>query len=316
VKSALIALAAAGLAYGMSFGGSASARAHVIGSHSLTQPAVHLSALEAAHFSTQRSTFQTGGTGTPTTATPVTPTVQPSPTATSGPSYPDPIALLNTSITKFEAISSVKFTQSQVAEQTNVEKITVNATGVASCKGDYVHVKGSDQILGTAQNKKVDYWFEQTVKDFFKKQVVTDATKHKWQKVKAKSTYPFGFSGWSVENPLFCFQPASTGGGSGGGSGDSGGGTALRNLVNLGPASYAGANTWHIQATDDGQDDQGNPQHLVLDYYVTQDFSVLVGFKATFTDPNHDITETAEQKFLNPGKKVTIPKIKVGSTKP
>jgi hypothetical protein len=43
---------------------------------------------------------------------------------------------------------------------------------------------------------------------------------------------------------------------------------------------------------------------------------VLVGFKATLTAPTQNIIETAEQQFKNPGKKVKIPKIKVGSKKP
>jgi hypothetical protein len=212
------------------------------------------------------------------------------------------------------AVTSINFTLKQAAEQTNVERISISASGVANCKADYVHVKGSDTILGTSQTKKVDYWFEQTKKLYYKKQVVNDKTHHTWKKVTQKATWPFGFSGWSVDNPLPCFVPSGSTGSGSSGSGSTG--SALRNLTNLGPVTYAGVKSWHIQATDDGQDSQGNPQHLTLEYFVSQDTTVLVGFKATFTDPNHDITETAEQKFTKPGQKVKIPKIKTGSKKP
>jgi hypothetical protein len=257
--------------------------------------------------------MQVGGTGTPTTGPTTTPTTAPTPTATSNP-YPDPVDLLGTAIQKLSAVKTITFTLKQVAEQTNVEKVTINASGVANCKGEYVHVSGSDNVEGTSQTAKINYWFEQTAKSYFKKQVVNDSTHHKWQKVAVKKTYPFGVSAWSVDNPLPCFVPS--GSSSSGSSGSGSGGSALRNLTNLGPSSYSGATTWHLQATDDGQDSQGNPEHLVLDYYVTQSGSVLVGFKATLTAPSQNITETAEQKFKNPGKKVTIPKIKTGSTKP
>jgi hypothetical protein len=308
VKAALTILAAAGLTFMMTFGAAASSHTRPAGPATLRDEAMHLTALHAPALRFNRVPMQVGATGTPTTQ----PTAVPSPT--SGSTYPDPVSLLGVAIQKLAAVKSVTFTLKQVAEQTNVEKISISASGVANCKADYIHVKGSDVIVGTSQSKKIDYWFEQTVKDYFKKQVVNDKTKHKWQKVAAKATYPFGASGWSVDNPLPCFVPA--GSSSSGSSGSGSGGSALRNLTNLGPTTYAGVSAWQLEATDDAQDSQGNDQHLVLDYFVTQNSSVLVGFKATLTIPSQSITETAEQQFKNPGKKVTIPKIKTGSTKP
>lgn len=308
VKAALSLLAVAGLTYTMTFGASAS-KAPPIGRDSLRSAALHTSPLHAVSLASRRVPMQVGGTGTPTT----TPVASPTPSPTSNP-YPDPVELLGVAIQKLSAVKSIGFTLKQVAEQTNVEKVTINASGVANCKADYIHVSGSDNVTGTSQTKKINYWFEETTKTFYKKQVVNDSTHHKWQKVAAKKTYPFGVSAWSVDNPLPCFVPS--GSSSSGSSGSGSGGNALRNLTDLGPASYAGSNTWHLQATDDGQDSQGNPEHLVLDYYVTQSASVLVGFKATLTAPSQNILETAEQQFKNPGKKVTIPSIKTGSTKP
>ncbi len=318
MKVVLSVLAVGGLTYSMTFGASASSHARSAGPATLRGDAMHLSALHTAPLGYQRVAMQTGATGTPTTAPTAAPTGQPTtaptPTATSGPVYPDPVDLLGTAAQKLSAVNTITFTLKQVAEQTNVEKITINAAGVANCKAEYVHVKGSDNVEGTSQSKKINYWFEQTLKSSYKKQVVNDKTHHAWKKVAVKQTYPFGASAWSVDNPLPCFVPA--GSSSSGSSGDGSGGSALRNLTNLGPVTYAGASAWHLQATDDGQDSQGNPEHLVLDYYVTQNASVLVGFKATLTAPSQDIVETAEQQFKNPGKKVSIPKIKVGSKKP
>lgn len=321
VKLALSVLAAAGLTYSMTFGAGAS-HAGASGRATLRSDALHLSPLQVASLDFQRVSMQTGATGTPTTEPttgPTTaptsgPTTAPTPSPTSGPTYPDPVTLLGTAVQKLSVVNSVTFTLKQTAEQTNVEKITINATGVANCKAEYVHVKGSDNVEGTSQTKKINYWFEQTLKDYFKKQVVNDKTHHTWKKVSAKSTYPFGASAWSVDNPLPCFVPA--GSSSSGSSGDGSGGSTLRNLTNLGPATFGGASTWHLQATDDGQDSQGNPEHLVIDYYVAQSSSVLIGFKATLTAPAQNIIETAEQQFKKPGKKVSIPKIKVGSKKP
>lgn len=310
VKAALAVLAVIGLTFCMTFGASASSHARATGHSSLRSGATHLAFLHMTALGSNRVDMQIGGTGTPTTA----PTAAPTPSPTSGSVYPDPVTLLGTAAQKLSAVNSITFTQKQVAEQTNVEKISISASGVANCKADYVHVKGSDSVEGTSQRKKVDYWFEQTIKSYYKKQVVNDSTHHTWKHVSAKATYPFGASAWSVDNPLPCFVPA--GSSSSGSTGNGSGGSALRNLTNLGPTTYAGASAWHLQATDDGQDSQGNPQHLILDYYITQNSTVLLGFKATLTAPTQNIVETAEQQFRKPGKKVTIPKIKVGSTKP
>jgi hypothetical protein len=296
----------------MAFGASASTHTPSTGRLTLRSAALSASPFHVPSLRRGQVAMQTGGSGTPTPAPTTAPTAAPTPT--SGPTYPDPVDLLGTAVQKLSVVNNIGFTLKQVAEQTNVEKISINASGVANCKAEYVHVTASDKLIGTAQTKKLNYWFEQTLKTYYKKQVVNDSTHHKWQKVTAKKTYPFGISAWSVDNPLPCFVPA--GSSSSGSTGDGSGGSALRNLTNLGPASYAGSNSWHLQATDDGQDSQGNPEHLVLDYYVTQDSTVLVGFKATLTAPSQNITETAEQQFKNPGKKVTIPKIKTGSTKP
>lgn len=316
VKTLALALAAASLALTAALGASASAHTSdqplAAGKHATL--AIVIPSLRGSHIAhvavplvpRAAAPLQTGSTSVPgSTATPT-----PEPSATVSP-YPDPVTLLTDALNLFPRFTSVQFEDIFNAVQTNVEQIKVDGKGVANCTpAVYAHVTGKDKILGTSQTKTVNFQFEQKKTTTWKKDLRTKGA-HTWKKVKASAVVPYGLI--SIDNPLAC--PSSSTGGSGG-SGGSNGTDTLKDPINLGPLTYNGYAVWHVRATEISTDSQGNTQEATLEFFITRDHFLPVGYKVTVNDPDHNITETFEQRMKAFGTKVTIPVIHAGATTP
>lgn len=244
--------------------------------------------------------MQTSPGGTATT------TATPEPTSTVSP-YPDPVNLLNNTYSVFGRITNVHFEDIITGDQTNVEHLGIDATGIANCTSQMATVKATDSVPGTSQATTRHFKFIQKGKNYWRRQLVNDSSHHQWRKVKASAVAPFGFS---LDNPLACTPSSSGGSGSGSGS------DVLKDPVNLGPVTYHGVKTWHVQVTEVSTDAQGNSSEAKLEFYISQDHFLPYGYRVTIDDPTQNITLTFEQVLTQFGKKNTIPTPKVGSTKP
>jgi hypothetical protein len=189
-------------------------------------------------------------------------------------------------------------------EQTNISKLVLDATGVANCSpATLATVKGTDSVPGTAEKKTYHYKFIQKKKNYWKRQLVNDKTHKKWTK-STNNNVTMGL----FDNPLSCTAGSS----SGSGSGD----TALKDLLNLGPVTYHGVSTWHLQGTEVSTDANGNTSNALLEFYVSQDQFLPYGYKVTIDDTTQNVHLVYEQVLTQFGKKVTVPTPKIGSTTP
>lgn len=255
----------------------------------------------------------TGGTATPTSTGGGTPTPAPtaSPTPTTSP-YPDPVNLLQQSLNLFSAVRAVHFQDIYTGDVTNTEHLGINGTGYANCKPSmYAAVNAKDALLGTAQKATAKYDMIEIKGSTWKKNL--KGKKHVWTKVKRSKTYVFGQ--FTIDNPLEC-PSTSSGGGSGTGNGSGGGSDQLTDLVNLGPATYHGIKTWHLQGTDVSTDAQGNTSQANLEFYISQSHALPYGYRVTIADATQNLTLSFEQYLSQFGKKVTVKAPKVGSRKP
>jgi hypothetical protein len=243
---------------------------------------------------------QSTGNGTPT------PTASP----TTSP-YPDPVNLLDQSLTLYQAIRAVHFQDVYTGDITNTEHLSITGTGYANCTPSmFAAVNAKDALLGTAQKATAKYDMIEKKSTTWKKNL--QGKKRVWAKVKRSKTNVFGQ--FTIDNPLAC-PTTSSGGGSGTGNG-SGGTDQLTNLVNLGPATYHGVQTWHLQGTDISTDAQGNTSQANLEFYISQSHALPYGYRVTVADASQNLTLVFDQYLWQFGKKVTVPTPKVGSSKP
>lgn len=232
----------------------------------------------------------------------------PTPSPTSGPSYPDPVSLLQKSIDAYSMLQGVHFRNTIDGEQQGTVKLHIDAEGDASCKGPSLraHITAKESLEGTSQSKKLSYDFIQIKNTYWKK---AKATHNKWTKTKAAKTAAFSFT---TDNPLIC--PSAS---SGSGSGSSNGNSQLKNLLNLGPETVNGVSVWHIQATEVDVDPQsGQTTNATLDYYLGQHYPFPYKYSASIDDPKGGITLVFKQLLSKFGEKVTITSPKVGGAKP
>lgn len=247
----------------------------------------------------------TNATPTPTAATTPQPTETPQPTATTGPSYPDPVSILQGMFQVTELLVSTHFTQTY--QQTGAVNFNIAATGDAVCKGPALkaHVTAKASLAGTAQSQSSDFYLIQVKKNYFRR---SKSTHNVWQKAKAKQVAPYGFT---VDNPLPC---PNTAGSSSGGSGSPS--SQIKNLVNLGPTTVNGVSVWHIHAIDVEVDSTGATLELPVDWYVSQDHSLLYKYTSSVNDTNHNEKATFTLGLSKFGEKITIKSPKLGSSKP
>ncbi len=256
--------------------------------------------------------LQTAATATPgTTATAGTPvaTGTPSTTATpTGPSYPDPVMLLQETISAYGALNSVHFEDITDGAQTGTEKLHIDAVGDATCKGPAfkAHVRGTDTQVATSHKRSVNYYLVQYGAKFFTKSAKKNST---WKSSTATKAQAFGFS---TDNPLACPNASSSSG-----SGSSGSSPQIKDVVNLGPESFHGVQVWHVRATQVTVDSQsGNTSDAQLDFYISQDHFLPYGYNVSVADTKTNVTLGLSQLLTKFGKKVTVTKPKPGSKKP
>ncbi|MGI8968124.1 MAG: hypothetical protein ACR2GA_03360 [Chloroflexota bacterium] len=244
-------------------------------------------------------------TAAPTSATPTPPTL-PTPTPTTGTSYPDAGTILQNMAQELDLLNGVHF--EQIADQQGSETLHVSAKGDAICSGPSLraHVVAAASVSGTSQHSKTTFDLIQIKNKFYYK---ATKTKHRWEPTKAKVVSPFGFS---VQNPLSCPNASSSsGGGSSGGTQDQ-----IKDLVNQGPDTVAGVSVWHIHAIDVQVDSAGNTSQTPLDWYVSQQHSLLYRFVVSFSDPANNVTGSLITNLTKFGEHVTIHAPKKGSAKP
>jgi len=256
--------------------------------------------------------LQTGGTATP--ATPVaSPTAVPTGTAVAGCSTcPDPVTLLNNTISVYGQITSAHFDLITDGVQTGIEHLHIDATGDANCKGPSMtaHVTGSDVLLGTSQSRKVNEYITQ-IKNTIYIKPTTGTKKGTWTKSKSQQLQVFSFP---IGNPLLC--SATTGGGSGSGSGSTTTSDQLKDVVNLGGDTFQGIKVWHVRATDVSVDANGQTSQAQLDFFISQDHFLPYKFTVTVADSTQNITVVQSQVLTKFGKKVTVKAPKIGSRTP
>jgi hypothetical protein len=248
----------------------------------------------------------TSTTATPGATATATSAATPTPSPTTGPSYPDAATILQNMSTVLDALNTVHF--EQIADQQGPVNLHVDALGDATCSGPALeaHVTASATVAGTQQKQSTKFYVIQVKNSYFQK---SKKTKNRWQPAKAKAVQPFGFS---VDNPLPCPNAATTG--TGGGS--TGVTDQIKDLVNVGPATVSGVSVWHIHATDVQVDSAGNTSELPLDWYISQDHSLLYSFVLSFSDSAQGVKGSLTSKFSKYGEKVKIKKPKKGASKP
>ncbi|MDQ2745248.1 MAG: hypothetical protein M3Z66_23530 [Chloroflexota bacterium] len=256
--------------------------------------------------------LQAAATATPgASATPGTPvaTGTPSTTATpTGPSYPDPVQLLQETISAYGALNSVHFEDITDGAQTGTEKLHIDAVGDATCKGPAfkAHVRGTDTQVATSQKRSVNYYLIQYGSKFFTKSGKKNST---WKTSTASKSLAFSFS---TDNPLACPNASSSSG-----SGSGGSSPQIKDVVNLGPESFHGVQVWHVRATQVTVDSAtGNTSDAQLDFFISQDHFLPYGYNVSVADAKTNITLGLSQLLTKFGKKVTVTKPKPGSKKP
>ena len=272
-----------------------SARIHTfghLGVQSLLRPA-----------STSRNVAeQTGGNPTATTATPgtaatpgTTATVGPTPSTTSSP-YPDPVPILQSTIDVYGKVARAHFQVVTDAEQTNVERLHVDARGDASCKGPSfkAQVTAKDTSLKNKQSKSASVRFV-----VIKNQGYYKVKGAAWKKIKPSNITVYSIP---IEQPLIC-QSSSSGSS---GSGSSSNNTQIKDVTNLGPDTFQGIPVWHIRATEVNTDTNGTQSEATLDFLISQKGSLpyVLSFKAV--DTQQKVTITQKQTLTKFGEKLTI----------
>ena len=255
--------------------------------------------------------LQTAATATPgASATPGTPVATETPSVTTtptGPSYPDPVQLLQETISAYGALNSVHFEDITNGAQTGMVKLHIDAVGDATCKGPAfkARVRGTETQIATSQKRSVDYYLVQYGTKNFTKSAKKNST---WKSSTATKAEAFGFS---TDNPLACPNASSSGSGSGGSS------PQIKDVVNLGPESFHGVQVWHVRATQVTVDSQtGDTSDAQLDFYISQDHFLPYGYNVSVADAKTNITLGLSQRLTKFGKKVTVTKPKPGSKKP
>ena len=257
--------------------------------------------------------LQTAATATPSTAgtaTPGTPVATGTPSATAtptGPNYPDPVTLLQKTISAYGALNSVHFEDITDGAQAGKEKLHIDAVGNATCKGPAfkARVRGTDTQLSTSQKRSVDYYLVQYGTKIFTKSAKKNSV---WKSSTASKSLAFGFS---TDNPLACPSAGSSGSGSGGSA------PQIKDVVNLGPESFHGVQVWHVRATQVTVDSQtGTTSDARLDFYISQDHFLPYGYNVSVADAKTNVTLGLSQVLTKFGKKVTVTKPKPGSKTP
>lgn len=297
MKRITVAAAAATLTIAACMGASASAQTHSnkgISAHSLSI-LVHIPMKHRTITQHVMIPLQTGVTATPTSE----PAPTPSPTQSP---YPDPTTLLTNAFNSFEALKGIHFQYVVTGDETNVEHLTINATGKANCTAQMTTVTARDTLLSTNQKASEHYEFIQKGKKYYKKPL--SGSKQTWRSVKLKDVSPAGFE---ITNPLVCPSTTTSGGGSGSGN--------QTPLVNQGPLTYHGTKVWDITTTLTDTS-QGDTIQENYDFYVSQDRQLLFGIKATVLDPSQNVTVSEEEIHSQLGTKVSVPTPKSGSKTP
>ncbi|GAC1402847.1 MAG: hypothetical protein NVSMB52_16780 [Chloroflexota bacterium] len=247
--------------------------------------------------STATATPGATGTAAPSATPTLSPT--PAPTPTTGPSYLDPVSILQNMYQVSGLLKSIHFDQTyRISGQIAV---SIRAVGDAVCQGLKAHVKGNATVPGTLQSQKTEFDVIQYKTSYFRK---AKSKNSRWQKVKVKQVTPFGII--PVDNPLGCSVTASSGGGSG---------PQAKNLLNLGPDTIRGTSVWHIHATlvDTTTDP---PLEIPVDWYVSHQHSLLYRYTASVSDAARNQKETFVLNLSKFGEHIKIKAPKVGSAKP
>lgn len=259
-----------------------------------------------------RTTLQTGATAVPTggTATPVPSTT---PVATTTPvtttpvatgtitNYADPVNLLNNMIQVYQQVRSAHFQLVTNDEQPKQEKLHIGVTGDVTCKGPALkgHLSARDTQEATNKVSELSLNFIVVKKAAYQK---SKSTKGQWKKISAKLlAKDFGIS---ADNVLLCPSSSSSSGGS-----SSGNNSTIKNLVNLGPATFQGHTVWHIQATEVSTDSSNQQVQGTLDLLIDQ--ARYVPYEIMYTATNQGVTQIQKQILTKFGEKLTIkaPKI-------
>lgn len=263
---------------------------------------------------------QAAGTATPGTPVPSTTPGTPEATATPAPSptptapannYPDPVSLLQAGFNTLNALTSISFKDTAVQTQGNdTLHITANANAVCKGFGVLATMKGTETLAGTSQKKTQSMKYINIGKNYW---IKDRATRGKWAKSTAKKAVVFGYS---PSNPLTCNGAPQPSSGSGS-SGSSNAGPVIKNLENLGPASLAGKQMWHVQATGLYTDPTTNQtMPIVYDWLISQDHQVIYSYTIQVSDTGSQFKLILTETYSNFGKKITVKAPKVGSTKP
>ncbi|HCG01339.1 MAG TPA: hypothetical protein DEV93_12435 [Chloroflexi bacterium] len=241
----------------------------------------------------------------------VTDTPQPTVTATAN-SYPDAPNLFNAMVNKLALIKTLKFKEITNGQQPGIDTLQVITTGSATCTGPalYGHVAAVDTVEGTSQKTTLKYSVIQFNGNYFER---ASETHNKWAKMKtAKANQLFAPDTGAL---LIC---STAGTGSSGGSGSSGGtGTQcqIKNMVDLGPGTIAGTDTWNVQA-DYFCASGTTTSDETLGFQIAQHSYLLLEESISVDDTVNNIQLQFQRYRTNFGVKVTIHKPKIGSKLP
>lgn len=247
--------------------------------------------------------LQAGPTATPTATTP--PTVQPTVTSTPN-NWPDPTTLVQRMLTVYGAVRSLHFAQVTIEEQQpHIEKVTITATGDATCKNQAVkaHLVGTDKLEGTSQVKKLNAYYVQIGKKAW--ELSPQETHKVWKQVKLSKMSNLSLT---IDNFLACASSSSSSSGSGGSS--------LKDLTNLGPDTFQGIAVWHVRGTLVISDGSGNTSDAQVDFLIGRDHYLPYVYQVSATDTQNNITLNEKQTLTKFGEKLNITAPKVGTAKP
>jgi hypothetical protein len=240
-------------------------------------------------------------TGTVTTTPTGTSTATPTTTPTTSP-YPDPQVILSNALQVLSAINTTHFEGLIDDERANVEKLHIDITGDATCKGPAMkgHISGSDTLEGTSQTKSSSQDFV-WIKN--KAWIKSSATHKKWTKyTKAALTV--------LKQPLnfkqFIFPLVCTGGQLARHSEFLQTQPQIKDLVNLGPDTFQGIPVWHIHFIYVTTSSTGTTQELPYDFLISQDHFLPYVNYFTVTDTTVSETAVVKQILTKFGVKVTV----------
>jgi hypothetical protein len=275
------------------FGASVPAMGHVV-----MQPASD----PAQAASTQTVVTTPVGSGTATPGVIQTPTPAPTVTATTNP-FPDANSILASTFAVYQLLKSVHYEQITDGEQLSIEKVHLDARGYVTCKNLAINgrITGSDTLEGTSQTTKIDFLYTQIKKAVYLRQKKANS---RWIKGKPADLSQFGIT---VDNFLFCSSATTSSGTPS---------SVIKDLTNLGPASFQGIPMWHIHATQVSVDATGKTSEATLDFLISQDHFLPYVYTVTVNDTTNKVTLVEKQILTQFGKKVTIKAPKIGSQKP